>query len=317
MGSRPTGNRRAVGTRTTHARLDLVTPQSGLFRVVSDSPRSRRVPAGGFRWEVEHDGVVTEFRAGGQLTATEWRVLLAAAALAGLDGERVGASTDNASALWSGLASQGVAAGRDGLRLVTSAYALLREAGLTDGGDNRRRLTESLTRLATVRQFLRQCAKVISGANLLSFAHDEESGNLVILLSAQVARAALGESKQHARVSLTEVRQLSTPAAVILHGVLSARMRVGGRATYHLDTLADLAYGPTDHPATRRSRRRSITTAVADLAKLVAWRWTVADGNVAVERIPEPRRTAHALPSHCARSTVALRTPGTPQANDL
>ena len=185
--------------RTTHARVDPVTPQVGLFRAESSNPKDRPPPPkDGIVYQQNHDGMTIEFRAAGQMDATDWRHFLAIAALAGLDGDRFNGESDvpPLPTLWDRFLNEGVALRKDGLRLRTTAYAILREAGLADFGQNRKRLTTTLHRLAMIRQFLRKGNRAMSGANLLSFAHDEDSGELSIGLSPQMARTILGESKQ-------------------------------------------------------------------------------------------------------------------------
>jgi hypothetical protein len=264
---------RGKSPRTTHATLDPITPQSGLFRAVADNPKLR--PKGGVVLEREHDGMRIQYRASNQCDHVDWRTFLAIAAMSGIDGERFNARDVDPPlpTLWDRFLTQGVAETKDGLRLRTTSYAILKEAGLTDTGPNRKRLTETLIRLSSVRQFLFKGSRVVSGSNLLSFAHDEDSGELAIALSPQMARTILGESKQFVRVSLADVRTLKDSAAVILHGVFSARLRPRDSrpASYHVDTLADLAFGPTTNAATRRKRRGRIKEALADLARLPQW----------------------------------------------
>lgn len=286
--------RNGKAPRTTHARIDPVTPQIGLFRAVSDNPNDKGPrPKDGIVYHQVHDGVEIQFRAAGQCDATDWRHFLAVAALAGLDGDRFNKDSDTPPlpTLWDRFLSDGVAASRDGLRVRTTAYAVLKEAGLTDTGPNRKRLTETLIRLSMVRQFLRKGNRVISSANLMSFSHDEDSGELSVGLSPQMARTILGESKQHVRVSLEDVRALAHPAAVILHGVLSARLRPGDKrpAIYGLDTLGVLAYGPTNNQATVRTRRRRIKDALAELATLPQWSVMVKDDKAIIWRADATR----------------------------
>lgn len=271
--------------RTTHARIDPVTPQVGLFRATSANPKDRpQPPRDGIVYQRVHDGVMVEFRSAGQMDATDWRYFLAMAALAGLGGDRISGASEASPmpTLWGQFMSEGIASARDGVRVRTTAPALLREAGMTDTGPNRRRLTETLKRLSMVRQFLQKGSRIVSSANLLSFAHDEDTGELSIGLSPQMARTILGESKQHVRVSLEDVRALSHPAAVILHGVLSARLRPRDKrpAIYHLDTLGTLAYGPSDNKATVRKRRGRIKEALSELSKLPQWK-VMCDGDKA------------------------------------
>ncbi len=260
-----------------------MTPQVGLFRASSGNPKDHQPgPANGIVYRQVHDGVEVHYRAAGQMDATDWKHFLAVAALAGMDGDRINRESEEPPlpTLWDRFLSEGVAARKDGLRLRTTAYALLREAGLTDTGPNRKRLSESLMRLSMVRQFMRKGTRVMSGANLLSFAHDEDSGELSIGLSPQMARTILGESKQFVRISLEDVRALKDSAAVILHAVLSARLRPGDRrpAVYHLDTLGVAAYGPTDNASTRRNRRPKVREALAALGGLPQWR-VMEDGD--------------------------------------
>ena len=281
--------------RTTHATVDPVTPQSGLFRAVADNPKLR--PKGAVVLEHEHDGIRVQYRAAAQCDHVDWRTFLAIAALSGIDGERFNARDDvpPLPTLWDRFLTQGIAQTKDALRLRTTSYAVLKEAGLTDTGPNRKRLTETLIRLSSVRQFLFKGGRVVSGSNLLSFAHDEDSGELAIALSPQMARTILGESKQFIRVSLEDVRKLKDSAAVILHGVLSARLRPRDSrpASYHVDTLTDLAFGPTKNAATRRKRRGRIKEALADLNRLPQWQTLYDDErHVAVIWRGDPNRRA-------------------------
>jgi hypothetical protein len=290
---------RLVGSRsprTSFAKMDPVTPQVGLFRAQSGNPkRQKRAPkSGNIVYQMEHDGITHEYRAAGQMDATDWKVLLSVAALSGMDGQRFNGTSDAAPlpTLWDRFLGEGMALGKDALRLRTTAYAILREAGMADNGQNRKRLTESLMGLSMVKQFLRRGNQIMSGANLLSFAHDEDSGELSIGLSSQMARKIIGEeSPQHIRISLTDVRTLKDSAAVILHAMLSCRLRVGDKrpAIYKIDTLAEAAYGPTTNENTKRGRRAKIREALADLRSLPTWGVADHDDKVAIWRTDVPR----------------------------
>lgn len=284
--------------RTSFAKMDPVTPQVGLFRAQSGNPKNqRRAPKlGSIVYRMDHGGITHEYRAAGQMDATDWKILLAVAALSGMDGQRFNSTTESAPlpTLWDRFLGEGKALDKDALRLRTTAYSILREAGLADNGQNRKRLTEGLIGLSMVRQFLRRGNQVISGANLLSFAHDEDSGELSIALSSQMARKIIGEeSPQHIRISLTDVRSLKDSAAVVLHAMLSCRIRVGDKrpAVYNIDTLAKAAYGPTENPITIRTRRKRIREALADLQSLPNWGIADHNGKVAIWRTDVPRPT--------------------------
>jgi hypothetical protein len=288
--------------RTSFALLDPVTPQVGLFRALPDRPGGRpAASADGARLVMERAGVTHEYRSAGPLGPVEWRTLLAVYALAGLAGDRVGCPAD--SAVIGATGPQGRASAAPSIRVRTTMYALLREVGVGDSGRTRTRLVEALKRLASVRLFLSRGARTLSAANLVSFAADEATGELLIGLSPDAAAPILGEVRQYVSVSLDEVRALSSPAAVILHAVLSARMNRGDTCRYGVDTVGDLVYGATTDAATRRKRRGRVRSAVAELGRLADWQ-TSADGDVVtVHRLP--RR-----PCDQSRTAVQAVTPG-------
>lgn len=290
---------RSVGKpKTKFAKMDPVTPQVGLFRAQSGNPVSnKRTPSKMGQvvfHEMEHDGKIHEYRAAGQLDSTDWKVLLACTALAAMQAERFNGKSEMVPlpSLWDKFLSEGIATTKDALRVRTTAYEVLRECGLADNGQNRKRLTQSLIGLSMVKQFIRRGSQIMSGANLLSFAHDESSGELSIGVSPQMARKIIGEdSPQHIRINLDDVRSLKDNAAVILHGALSARIRSGDKrpSVYYIDTLAVLAYGPTTNKTTVRTRRKRILEALAALETLPAWRTMVSDGKACIWRGDVPR----------------------------
>lgn len=269
----PGNSRRAP--RTTYALTDITTPVSGLFRVGElQKPKLEATEV-----IVEHDGVEVSYTTPWRLGAEEWRVFLAVCALGGLDGTRFNGDTPDLDeplpTLWDRFITQGMARSRDALNLRTTAYALLKEIGQTDSGKNRRALSDRLERLSTVLQSLRKGNRIMSGSRLLSFAHDEDSGELCIGLSPQMARAILGESKQYVRISLVETRRLGSPAAVLLQGYFSARIRAGASAMYPIDDLAVIVYG--SGPAsedTKRYRRSKIREALRSFADVTTWQIT-------------------------------------------
>lgn len=263
------GRPRRGEPRTQYALTDVTTPVSGLFRL---GDRTKRLEA--TKVVVEHDGLEVSYVTPYRLGAEEWRTLLAVSALAGLDGDRFRGRDGEPPlpTLWDRFLAEGVAAERDALRLRTTAYALLREVGLVDTGPNRKALSACLERLSAVMQTLRKGNKVMSGARLLSFAHDEDSGELAIGVSPQMARAILGESKQYVRISLVEVRRLPSAAAVLLHAYLSARVRAGATVAYPIDALVEVVYGSGPvAPAARRKRRLLVREALLSFSDWTTW----------------------------------------------
>jgi len=311
--------RKSLGDfRASHARLDPVIPQCGLFRVLPD--RRPETATDGGHVLMERATVIHEYRFAGRLGPVEWRTFLVVCALAGLDGERVIIPTD--SAVVAGTEPTGGASNAPSIRFRVTMYALLNEIGLGDCGRTRRRLVESLKRLASVRLFLSKGTRTISAANLLSFASDESTGELAIGLSPQVAAPILGEARQYTQVSLAEVRALIAPAAIILHAALSARLNHGEACRYAVDTLADLAYGVTSDDATRRKRRGRIRAAVGELGRLPGWNVMVVGRVATIQR--GKRRTCD--PSRIAVQPVTLgratchadnsSNPGGPSSSD-
>jgi hypothetical protein len=240
----------------------------------------------------------------------EWRTLLVICALAGLDGDPV--ATPDDSVVVGATTPEGRASTAPSLRIRTTVYALLRELGVQDSGRTRRRLVESLKRLACVRLFLSQGSRTLSAANLLSFAVDERTGELMIGLSPQVAAPILGEVRQYTAVSLEEVRTLFSPAAVILHAALSARLNPGETCRYAVDTVGDLVYGATTDAATRRKRRGRVRAAVEELGCLPAWRTSIDKGMMSVHRLRQ--RTCHPSRGAVEPVTPDRATSHTPNA---
>lgn len=268
---------RAVGSpRTRYALTDMTTPVSGLFRLAETSKSKLEASEA----KVLHDGVLTVFTTPYRLGPQEWRVLLAVSALAGLDGEPFTSQSSEPPmpTLWDQFLAQGMAGDRKALRLRTTAYALLREVGLTDGGENRKSLSDCLDRLSKVSQTMRRGNQIISGANLLSFAADEDSGEITIALSPQTAKAVLGEAKQHIRISLVEVRQLDNSIAVLIHAFLSARIsRAGSTATYPLDHLVTAVYGEGEVNAEAAKKRRQRVRKALEAFERTTWRIEVVE----------------------------------------
>ena len=262
---------RQVGKpRTRYALMDITTPGSGLFRIAEKG----RPKLEATQVSVLHDGVEITYTSAFRLGADDWKLLVAIAGLAGIDKDPFqgpGSGDPHQLTLWDHFLSHGEASKRTALRLRTTAYALLREIGLADSGQNRRNLSASLERLANVIQTFRRDQKVMSGAHLLGYAHDEESGELVIGLSPQMARTILGESRQYVRISLVELRKLG-PLASLLQAYFSARIRPGTSSSFRLDDLVEITYGPeTVAPSTLRKRRERVREALLSFAGWTTW----------------------------------------------
>lgn len=266
--------------RTRFALLDPVTPAAGLFRCDSKIKSSSRHHPTCVR--LEHGGWDVELSCQYALGADDWRILVTLVALAGLDGERVDPED---TARQAGLSLAGDAVREPTLTVTTTAYAVLREAGLSDNGPNRRALSRSLDRLLTVLQRVTKKGsdKGLSGCHLLSYEHDDQ-GRLVVTLAPGLVRALLGTATQYARVSLVEVRAIGRNApALVLHAYLSSRVRLGAQFVFTLDTLVRAVYpAGAGGPATLRQHRRRVRAALKALPP--TWSITAAGKRVTVVR---------------------------------
>lgn len=266
--------------RTTFARTDIATPASGLFRI-AEKGKSREEAT---FVRVEHGGFEVTYSTPWRLGAEDWQVFLVLCALAGLDGKLLnGSGKGDQLQLWDQFLADGLARKGDSLRVRTTGHAVTRELGKTKGGTAYKELSGSLERLASVTQTFRKGNKSASGSRLISYAFDEDSGELAVGLSHHMAKAILGESAQHVRISLVEMRSLDNQAAVLLQAIFSARIRPGSSVKYHLDTLAGHIYGKSDKvaAATLRKRRQRVKEALSSLHEWTTWHVTVDGNNVA------------------------------------
>lgn len=265
--------------RTTFARTDIATPASGLFRI-AEKGKSRQEST---FVRVEHGGYEVTYSTPWRLGAEDWQVFLVLCGLAGLDGKLLnGKATGVQLQLWDKFLADGLAGKGDSLRIRTTGYAVMRELGRVKGGSGYKELAASLERLSTVLQNLRKGNKSASGSRLISYAFDEESGELAVGLSHHMAKAILGESAQHVRISLVEMRSLPDQASVLLQAIFSARIRPGTSSRYHLDTLAGHVYGKDKvPPATLRFRRKRIKEALFSLNEWTTWQVSLDGNNVA------------------------------------
>lgn len=231
--------------------------------------------------------------------ADDLSVLLAICGLAGLDGKKLESahSETHRLAIIDGLESHGDVVGADHLRVRTTVYAIVREAGLAHGGEAYRRVTESLFRLRGVYYADRghegaNSRRLIAGGrqNLVGFDADEENGEIRVVLNARFAAAILG-GKQHTRVDLVEHRVLSE-AGRLLHLVGSVSVRPGGLWRIRLDALVERVYGePATTDRQRRDRRVVVRAALTEIGGLADWS---VDENgrrlVTIRRARRPRK---------------------------
>ena len=258
------------------AHLDPHTPDVGLFKV--RSKHTPRLKAEEFTTkELNESGLVIKYVTPYPLSDVDMRVFIAAMGLCTKSPHAINSEAlKDQKTLWDKFLTEGDAVHRDAATIQTTAYHLATSAGLEWSGNVPKTLSECLERLSSVQTTWRQGSKVMSGSQMLSYAFDEDSGELKIAISPLLAKAILGSAGRHTRFSLDEMRKLTQPASRILHLILTGRLGVGGKRkkrdfTFHVDGLAVAAYGHPTSPAMKRKRRMYVRDALDELDSLDHW----------------------------------------------
>jgi hypothetical protein len=186
----------------------------------------------------------------------------------------------------------GDAAKQNTASVEVSAYSLMTDAGLSDGGGGYKRMIDLLTDLSSVIVY-RRVRKNGSTSRLISFKHNGD--RMTILVNWRLAAAVLGGG-QFARISLFERKDLKTAAAKILHAWLCCHMRPGssfmGSQGVALDTLIPHVWGkrPAMHDTAIRKRRMALRDALSEIGALGGWAVTNArrHGIIHISRPKDP-----------------------------
>lgn len=261
-------------------RFALVDP--GLLGVALFRPLPQRDRSAARRQMVEIDTVFDHRKlrivSAYTLGADDLSVLLAVCGMAGLLGKKVEAAHSEAHriAIVDGLESEGEVVQAEHVRVRTTLYSLVREAGLTNAGDGYRRITDSLVRLRGVyyvdfggegdnARRLRAGGK----QNLVGTDVDDGTGEIRIVVNARFASAVLGG--QFVRIDLDETRSLGEQGR-ILHARLSVAIRVGAYLRLPVDRLAEWLYGGAPKSNQQmRDRRRYVREGLAEVGTLEGW----------------------------------------------
>lgn len=157
--------------------------------------------------------------------------------------------------------------------IEVSAYSLMTDANLSDGGGGYKRMIEMLSDLASATVY-RRVGKRGATSRLISFRHNGDRMN--ILVNWRLASAVLGGG-QFARISLFERNDLKTAAAKILHAWLCCHLRPGasfmGSQGVSLDTLIPHVWGhrPATSAVATRKRRAALRDALVEIGALGGW----------------------------------------------
>lgn len=256
----------------THARHDpshCLTP--GLFRSLKRGDRKRLKLDVSYAFGKDESMRFVGFE---PLGADDMRLLQGIVALGGPNGILLTPEpqTPTGQQLREFLEPQFDAIEQDGLVVRESLTKLLREIGLTDGGDNIEALKASLLRMSNVTVLVKKGTKQAS-FHLMSHMFDEADGRLWVALNPRIAEAILGR-RSHARIDMAEVRALKSDPARLIHQRLCGWIDPGKSGRVEIDTLCAYVWPDEAGDALMRKRRQRVREA---LPELVTIGWTLAE----------------------------------------
>lgn len=161
-------------------------------------------------------------------------------------------------------------AANDDAIVVSGSYRqLAKEIGYADieGGARFKAIRACIERLWAVSVIVESAGKK-QGFRLLSeYASDEKSGNLFVALNPLLTSAIVGRT-QHLRIDMSEVRNLKSDAARLMHQRLHW-INAGQARSVALDALCSYVWpDATDKAGTVRTRKRTARKALAELESL-------------------------------------------------
>lgn len=148
---------------------------------------------------------------------------------------------------------------------------LLREIGLTDGGNNLKALRESLRRMAAVTTIVKR-GRLEGFCRILSYAVREESGALVIALNPRIAHAVV-TGRRYTRIEMSEVRALKGDPARLIHQRLCGWIDPGSSGRVEVNTLVGYVWPEAASIEATKKRRQAARRALGEIAG-VGWRIT-------------------------------------------
>jgi len=158
------------------------------------------------------------------------------------------------------------AAEQDALVVKEPLTRILCEMGLTDGAANLRAIRQSLTRMSSVSVIV-QRQQATSSYHLLSYTMDD--GRILVALNPRITRAVLGDTS-YAQIEMSEVRQLGTDVARLIHQRLCGWVDPGQSASATIDTIASYAWPDPAQGGAMRVRRSRARRALDEL-RCIGW----------------------------------------------
>lgn len=258
-------------THVRHDPLHCLAP--GLFRALKRGERKRE------KLDVAYDysnGKRIEFKGPEPLGADDLRILQGLVAMAGPSGLVLSPEpkTDGGQQLRLSLETKWDAVEADAMVVKGSYRALAREIGYAeDGGSQLKAIRECIERLWTV-SIIAQDGRKRQGFRLLAdYASDETDGRLYVALNPMIAQAVMGGG-QHVRISMDEVRALSSETARLLHQRLCGWIDPGKSGKIGMDALCGYAWPNDASASTVRKRRQRVREVLPELEALG---WSVTE----------------------------------------
>lgn len=227
------------------------------------------------------------------LSITDQSVFLAIQRLASEKGrpERVGISHDNPVMLEvrNALKLDLEALGLDCLVLETTLYEIAKTIGITDGGENLKKIRDSLIKLSCVSLMIYRgyddYTQPFWKTNLFSQLAGVD-GKIIVGINPMLSKALVGE--QCTYVCMSEQRNLKSDVSKRLHVWLSSWTRHGKEARIKLDTLIPHVWGDSAEGNILWSRRSSLRKALGELNSLYGWK-CVEDKDSVIVTIKRPK----------------------------
>ena len=215
-----------------------------------------------------------EFKAAEPLGAPELRVLQGLVAMAGPSGllHSPEPKTGSGQQLRLLLETKFEAVQADALVAKGSFRTLAKEIGYLDI-ENTKGIQKSIERLWGVSVIVQKDGRRMGFRLLASYDADEGDGRLHVALNPRIAQAIMGD-RPHTRIELSEVRQLKTDPARLMHQRLCGWIDPGKSSReITLEKLCEYVWlESTENANTLKKRRQSVRKA---LTELVAASWVV------------------------------------------
>ena len=209
------------------------------------------------------------------LSIADQSVFLAIHRLASEKGrfERVGNSHDNPMMLdvRTALKLDLEATNLDCLVLETSTYEIAKVIGISDGGNNLKKIKDSLLKLSCVSLIIyrgKEHKDPFWKANLFSQLAGID-GKIVVGINPMLSRALAGEQSTY--VNMREQRDLKSEVSKRLHVWLSSWIRHNESKKVGLDVLAPHVWGDECEQNKLRKRRSYLRNAINEINNLEGW----------------------------------------------